>query len=59
MSDNMRTLAVINAIAIIQVHGIAKAYQYLLSMGFSFEEAKNVIDAYDVAFNRVLLGKLP
>lgn len=59
MNDNMRTLAVINAIAIIQVHGIAKAYQYLLGMGFSYQEAKNVIDAYDVAFNRVLTGQMP
>lgn len=59
MNDNMHTMIVVDALAIMSIHGMVKAVQYMVANGFSTTEAFAVVDMYDRALNRVLSGQLP
>ena len=59
MNDNLHTMIVVNGLAIMGIHGIVKAVQYMLQQGFTIDEAFAVVDMYDRALNRVLMGQTP
>lgn len=59
MNDTMWKLIIINAMAVMNVHGTITAVRYMVDNGMTIHEAMNVINAYDRALNRVILGQIP
>lgn len=59
MNDIMHELIVINALAVFAVKGFAESVKYMCANGFTTLEAVHILDAYDLARNRVLAGGQP
>lgn len=59
MNDAMHELIVINALAVFAVKGPGEAIMYMCAKGLTVREAINILDAYDLARNRLLAGGQP